>query len=105
MQIGIPLSLIPSNRSASLPGANVSLFDPRTISNLFLWYKVDGTIYQDSARTIKVTSNNDPVSSLNDYSGNGRNTYVSNANYRPIYKTNIQNVLPVILSPFQELLR
>lgn len=53
------------------------------------------TLWQDSARTIPVTANNDPIGACDDKSGLGRHIIQATAGSRPTYKTNIQNGLSV----------
>lgn len=62
-----------------------SAADPDTISDLEAWYQADSLALSD----------NDPVSTWTDSSGNGRNVTQAGA-ARPTYKTNILNGEPVV---------
>jgi hypothetical protein len=52
--------------------------------------------WQDSARTVPVTSDGDPVGAWDDMSGSGRHAVQATAAKRATYKVAIQNGLPVI---------
>lgn len=55
------------------------------------WDFSDATsMYTDDGSTL-VSSDGDSIYRINDQSGNGRHLRQSNATYRPLYKTNIQN--------------
>jgi hypothetical protein len=45
------------------------------------------TMFQDTAATTPVTTNNDPVARINDKSGNGNHLLQATAGKRPLYKT------------------
>lgn len=61
-----------------------SVFSPTDISGLKFWIKADSLSLSD----------NDPISTWADQSGNSNNATAS-LTARPLYKTNIQNSLPV----------
>jgi len=71
-------------------------FTPTDLSGLKLWLKADTGVYQDSAGTTPVASNNDPVGKWTDQSGQGNHFTQATAGSRPTYKTNVQNSLPGI---------
>lgn len=58
-------------------GKNGVWYDPSDLS----------TLWQDSARTIPVTSDGDPVGGMEDKSGNGFHVGQATASARPLYKT------------------
>lgn len=66
-------------------GNNAAAFSPTNLAGLKLWLKADSL----------VLSNNDPVSTWSDSSGNG-NDVTGTGGQRPLYKTNIQNGLPSV---------
>ena len=65
-------------------------FSPGQLPNLFLWLDANdlSTLFQDSAGTTAVTSNNDPVGRWADKSGSGRHFLQATSGSRPLYKTN-----------------
>src|SRR2546430_5219180 len=65
---------------------NVTSFSPSSIPNLALWLKADQLALNDG----------DPVGAWNDQSGNARNFTQGTAGFKPLYKTGIQNGLPVV---------
>lgn len=69
-------------------------FSPDDLTGLQIWVKADGTLWQDSARTVPAVANNDPIGCWDDASGNGVNLLQATAGARPLYKTGIQNGLP-----------
>lgn len=71
-------------------------FDPSSISGLKAWYKADGVLYQDSARTTLATADGDPVGSWTDAGANARNANQATSTKRPLYKTAILNGKPVL---------
>jgi hypothetical protein len=73
-------------RRGSMAGKAVAAFAPDQLTNLHAWYKGDGTLWQDSARTTPVTANNDPVGAWDDASGNGYHVLQATAGNRPVYK-------------------
>lgn len=62
------------------------IFSPRDSAGLVLWLKAD---------TLTALSDNDPISTWFDASGNGNNATQSGSN-RPLYKTGQINSLPVV---------
>lgn len=68
---------------------------PWTPADLFVsgengvWYDPSdlSTLWQDSARTIPVTADGDPVGAMDDKSGNGHHALQANSSKRPVYKT------------------
>ena len=70
--------------------------NPDTIPDLYLWLPADGTLWQDDARTVPVTTNFDPVGAWDDESGNDRHITQSNGGTKPIWETNIINGLPAV---------
>lgn len=54
-----------------------------------IWYDPSdlSTLWQDSARTIPVTSDGDPIGAMDDKSGNGNHALQATAGKLPIYKT------------------
>jgi hypothetical protein len=71
-----------------------SSFSPTDIAGLVGWWKSDGTKWQDSARTVAVTADSDPVGAIDDASGNGNHLLQATAGRRPLYRTGLQNGLP-----------
>ena len=69
---------------------------PNRFSGLDGWWKADGTLWQNSTRTTLAVADDDPVGACDDASGNGRHLVQATAGLRPLYKTGIQNGLPVI---------
>lgn len=64
----------------------LSLFDGGVVG---AWYDPSDltTLFQDSAGTVPVTANNDPVGMMRDKSGNGNHAIQATAGSRPLYKT------------------
>lgn len=81
MKISISLSggyIVAHGGSGPLPsGADGSIYDPSNLSSLF----------QDSAGTIAVTADDDPVGRVEDLSGNGYHLIQPTDAARPLYKT------------------
>ena len=71
---------------------------PDEVTGLQLWLDADdiSTLYQDSGKTTAVTSDDDPVGAWADKSGNGYDLLQTANDERPLYKTSIQNSLPVL---------
>lgn len=69
---------------------------PTDISNLKVWFKADGTLWQDAARTTPAVTDGDPIGSWDDASGNANHAQQSTSGFRPQLKTSILNGLPVI---------
>lgn len=63
-----------------------TVFSPTNIAGLKVWLKADSLVLSD----------NDPVSSWADQSGNGNNVAQGTGGFQPLYKTNIQNGLPIV---------
>ena len=79
----------------TVPGGG-GAFTPSDLTGLKLWLKADTGVYQDSAGTTPVASNNDPVGKWTDQSGQGNHFTQATAGSRPTYKTAVQNSLPGI---------
>jgi hypothetical protein len=77
---------------------NYAVGVPLQVDGLVLW--LDGadinSLYQDSAKTTPVTSDDDPVGCWADKSGNGYDYTQSTLAYRPAYKTGILNSLAIV---------
>ena len=73
-------------------------FSPEMVSGLKLWLDagVPASLWQDSARTTRVTADADPVGAWDDLSGNGNNVIQATAGSRPTFKQNIQGGKPII---------
>lgn len=71
-------------------------FSPSDIAGLQEWWKGDGTLWQDSARTTPASADGDPVGAWDDASGNGRNATQATAGARPSLQTAELNGLPVV---------
>lgn len=76
--------------------AHTDSFSPSQISGLAAWYKADGTLWQDSARTVPATANNDPVGAWDDASGNGNHALQATAGNRPLLSSSFLNGKPGI---------
>jgi len=83
--------------------ATSSLYSPQLAvppAGLRLWLRADQGLYQDSARSMPATLNNDPVIAWEDQSGNGGDVTVkANLNQttaRPTLKLNTLNGKPVV---------
>src|SRR5690242_121198 len=72
-------------------------FSPTIVPGLVGWYKADGTLWQDSARTTPVVANSDPVGAWDDASGNNNHLLQATAGKRPLYKVNILGGKPAVL--------
>ena len=68
------------------PASAASAWSPSDLADLYAWYKSDA---------ITGLTNNDPVSTWSDSSGNGYDVTASGAD-RPTYKTNTLNSMPVV---------
>lgn len=71
-------------------------FAPTDIAGLKAWFKADGTLYQDSARTTLAAADADPVGSWSDGSGQNNHASQATAGSRPLLKLGILNGRPVI---------
>lgn len=69
---------------------------PDAIAGLKAWYKADGVLWQDSARTTPATADGDPVGSWDDASGVGTHAIQATSTKRPLLKTGILNAKPVL---------
>lgn len=89
---GIGIGISPVFQSVALG------FLPTDISNLQLWLDADdiSTLFTDSAGTIPVTSDGDVVGKWDDKSGNGNHVIQATTAKKPLYKTSIQNSLPIV---------
>lgn len=83
----------------SVPAMRRGAFSPADLTDLVSWHDADdiSTLWQDSARTTQVASNNDPVGAWDDKSGNANHLLQATVGYRPLYKTNTLNSKPTIL--------
>lgn len=70
-------------------------FDPSTLSPSW-WFKADGTLWQDSARTTPAAANADPVGAWDDASGNARHALQATAGKRPTLRTNVRRGKAVV---------
>jgi len=80
----------PVHSRSRIPGAvdsRLSTFSPLQIAGLQFWVAADDL----------VLSNNDPVTTWVDKSGNSRNAVQTTSGNKPLYKTNIINSLPAVL--------
>lgn len=68
-------------------------FLPTDLSNLKLWFKADGTLWTNTARTTPV-SNGSGVGSWDDASG--LSNHAQEAVLQPTYVTGVQNGLPIV---------
>lgn len=66
--------------------ADTGGFDPDDYGTTYAWYDAD---------QITGLSDNDPISSWSDSSGNGRTLTQGTSTLRPVYNTGVQNSLPV----------
>ena len=78
------------------PGGAAASFLPSDLSGLKLWLKADAGVYQDSAGTTPVASDNDPVGKWTDQSGTGNHYTQATSGARPSWQTNEQNSLPTV---------
>lgn len=60
---------------------------PSDKTGLKAWYKGDGTVWQDSARTTSATADTDPVGAWDDASGNGNHLTQGTSANRPTLQT------------------
>jgi hypothetical protein len=67
-------------------------------ANRYAWWDANsiGTLFQDTAGTVPVAANNDPVGDWHDVDGNLIQWEQATAGDRPIYKTNVLNGKPGI---------
>ncbi len=91
-----PKTLDDLARSSSLTLPSVVAFSPLDLANLLAWYKADGTLWQDSARTTPVASDANPIGAWDDESGNGNHAIQATGAKRPTYKTGIINGRPTV---------
>ena len=71
-------------------------FSPSDVAGLVGWYKADGVLWQDSARTTPAVSDADPVGAWDDASSVGAHLLQATAGLRPLLKLAIQNGRNVI---------
>jgi hypothetical protein len=71
-------------------------FSPDALTNLYVWYKADGTLWQNSARTTPAVANNDPVGAWDDASPNAKHVLQGSDLARPTYKTGGPNSKPYV---------
>ena len=71
-------------------------FSPTDLTNLLAWYKADGALWQDSARTIPVALDGDPVGAWDDESGNGNHLLQATTGHQPMYRTEVLNGRPIV---------
>jgi hypothetical protein len=69
---------------------------PSDKTGLLAWYKGDGTLWQDSARTTGATADTDPVGSWDDESGNAEHLTQGTSANRPTLQTAELNSLAVV---------
>jgi len=71
------------------PSGGAAPWTPASVTGLQLWYDAsdNGTLFQDSAGTIAVTADGDPVGYWGDKSGNVRHVVQATPGRRPLYKT------------------
>jgi hypothetical protein len=91
---GFGLGLRRRPRGVDGGGAAPSLTAPSDLSNLRFWYKADGTLFQDSARTTPAVPGTDPVGDWDDASGGGFHVAQVTAGQRPVLTANVQNGKP-----------
>ena len=74
------------------------IYEPTAISGLVAWYdaRTLSTLFQDSAGTTPVASNNDPVGKWSDKMGNGNHIIQATAGKRPLYKTSQFGSFPAV---------
>lgn len=63
---------------------------------LIAWYKADGALWTDTARTTPVTADGQAVAAWDDASGNSHHLIQATAAAQPLYKTAVQNGRPVV---------
>lgn len=94
MEFGININL---SGTATLTGVGpLPPFSPSDIAGLKLWLKADGSLWQDSGRTVVAAADGDPVGAWDDSSGNANHLMQITATKRPTLKTAIVNGNPVI---------
>lgn len=71
-------------------------FAPTDISGCKLWLHADGTLWQDSARTVTATTDGDPVGAADDGSGSGNHALQATSGARPTLKLSLLNGKPVL---------
>ena len=71
-------------------------FSPADIAGLTAWYKTDGTLWQDSARTTPATADTHPVGAWDDASGNNNHLLQPTSSKRGTLKTGIKNGRAVV---------
>ena len=81
---------------AAMGGVVAPPFSPTDIAGLRGWWMADGTLWQDSARTLPATSDSDPVGACDDASGNGWHMMQATGGSRSTLKLAIQNGKPVL---------
>jgi hypothetical protein len=72
---------------STVTSLGIKTFDPTSVTSLYAWY---------DASQITGLSNNDPVATWSDLSGNSRDLTQSTPGSRPTYKTNQRNSLPIV---------
>lgn len=70
---------------------------PTQVAGLVSWWKADGVLWQDSARTTAATATNDPVGALDDAFASNHLLQGGIASTRPLLKLGIQAGLPALL--------
>ncbi len=73
-------------------------FLPNQVAGMVGWWKADGTLWQDSARTTPAVADADPVGAWDDASGNGRHLLQATAGKRLALKLGIVNGKPILRS-------
>lgn len=80
---------------SSAPRHIAAAFSPISLSPS-LWLKSDAGLFQDTGKTTPAASDDDPVRTWADQSGNGRDVASVNDARRGLLKLNVQNSLPSI---------
>jgi hypothetical protein len=69
---------------------------PDLVSGLQGWWKADGTLWQDDARSIPATVDGNPVGSWDDASSNANHAKQSSSTLRPALRTGQINSKPAV---------
>lgn len=71
-------------------------FSPAEVPSLVGWFKADGDLFQDSARTTPAIADGDLVGSWTDLSSGAKHASQATSTKRPTLKTNIINGKPAV---------